>query len=39
MRPTAFAVRIPEPMLRTDVNPASQHALFLTLFVSNAGGW
>lgn len=24
---------------RTDVNPVSEHALFLILFVTNAGGW
>jgi hypothetical protein len=26
-------------MLLININPTSEHELFLTLFVSNAGGW
>ncbi len=26
-------------MLRININPTSEHELFLTLIVSNAGGW
>ncbi len=39
MRREALAILKLGTMLSVDINPSSEHALFLTLFVSNAGGW
>lgn len=37
----AGPARVPERTVSQhfDVNPSSEHALFLTLFVTNSGGW